>query len=317
MRRFQTVSNQTASNPTASNRSTPTLRLALGATAAALLAMSAWTASAVHHEPGEGVRAFTLADALEGGWRDDDERARDRWRHPRATLEFFGLAPGMTVVEISPGRGWYTKILAPYVNRTGGTFIAAGFDPKDESAYAKRGREYFQEHFVEKPDVYGAIEVTWIGKGSPGVAPDGSADLILTFRNVHNWVPSGWADEAFADMFRALRPGGVLGVVDHRLPDDREADEKLRGGYIHEQTVVEIAEKAGFVLEGSSPINRNEKDTADHPFGVWTLPPVARTAAFGKPDDPSFDRAKYDAIGESDRFTLRFRKPATAGPGAK
>jgi predicted methyltransferase len=268
--------------------------------------LSAAVAIAAHHEPG----AFTLRDALAGDWRSADDRARDRAREPADVLTFFGLAPGTTVVEISPGGGWYTKILAPFVNRTGGRFIAAGYDPKAESDYLKRGYQSFQENFVGKPKTYGPIEVTVLSSTSPGVAPDGSADLVLTFRNVHNWVPGGYAEKAFADMYRALKPGGTLGVVDHRLPADREADEKLRSGYIHEVAVVGLAEKAGFELEARSALLDNPKDTADHPFGVWTLQPVALTAGFGKPADPNFDRAPYDAIGESDRFVLRFRKPA-------
>ena len=253
--------------------------------------------------------AFDLDDAVAGDWRSEADRARDSQRHPREALEFFGLAPGMTVVELSPGGGWYTKILAPYVNRTGGMFIAAGFDPNDEREYAQRGRRAFQENFVDRPETYGKIAVTVVGANSEGVAPDGSADLVLTFRNAHNWVPAGDAPKVFADAFRALRPGGVFGVVDHRLPEDREANPKLRSGYVHESVVVALAQQAGFVLEADSAVNRNAADTADHPFGVWTLKPSARTAAFGEPDDPAFDRAPFDAIGESDRFTLRFRKP--------
>ena len=276
----------------------------------ALLQLTAFGELSAHNEVGE-ASAFNLADALDRDWRTEEDRARDRWRHRRQTLEFFGLAPGMTVVEITLGGGWYTKILAPYVNRTGGRFFAAGPNPADERPYAQRALKGSQENFVAKPDLCGKIEVTWVGEGSPGVAPDGSADLILTFRNVHNRVPAGTADAIFADLYRALRPGGVLGVVDHKLPDERKADPKLRTGYIHESTVVGVAEKAGFVLEARSPVNRNAKDTADHPFGVWTLPPVARSSVFGQPDDPELDRTKYDAIGESDRFTLRFRKPVS------
>ena len=216
----------------------------------------------------------------------------------------------MTVVEVSPGAGWYTKLLAPYVNRNGGTFFAAGFDPNDERAYAQRGRKSFQQNFVAQPEIYGDIEVTVVGANSPGVAPDGSADLVLTFRNVHNWVPTGNAEKIFADLYRALKPGGILGVVDHRLPEGAEANPKLASGYIHEAAVIALAEQAGFVFEASSSVNDNPTDTADHPFGVWTLPPSARSSAFGKPDDPNFDRAPFDAIGESDRFTLRFRKPS-------
>ena len=209
---------------------------------------------------------FGLDDAIGADWRSDSDRARDPWRHPREVLEFFGLAPGMTVVEISPGGGWYTQILAPYVNRTGGTYIAAGFDPYDEREYAQRGRRSFQERFVDRPETYGPIEVTVVGATSAGVAPDGSADLVLTFRSVHNWVPAGDAEKIFADLFRALRPGGVLGVVDHRLPAGREVDPNRRTGYIHDAKVVALAEQAGFVLEARSPVNDNPKDTADHPL---------------------------------------------------
>ena len=277
---------------------------------AVLLLANATLAFAAHHEAAQPPEtAFGIDDAVAGEWRSDADRTRDASRRPREVLEFFGLTQGMTVVEISPGRGWYTKVLAPYVNRNGGVFFAAGFDPKDERAYAQRGRKFFQENFVAQPEIYGDIEVTVVGADSPGVAPDGSADLVLTFRNVHNWVPAGNAEKIFADMYRALKPGGVLGVVDHRLPEDVEADPRLASGYIHEATVIALAQQAGFVLEASSPVNRNPADTADHPFGVWTLAPSARTSPFGKPTDPDFDRAPYDAIGESDRFTLRFRKP--------
>jgi predicted methyltransferase len=267
----------------------------------------AWVATAAHHEASD---EFSIGDAIAGAWRSEADRARDGARHPAETLEFFGLAPGMTVVEISPGgAGWYTKILAPFVNRTGGRYVAAGFDPNDERGYAQRGYKAFQQTFVAAPETYGPIEVTVAGPDAPGVAPEGVADLVVTFRNVHNWVPGGYADKLFADMFRALKPGGVLGVVDHRLPAKREAPEDLQTGYIHEATVIALAEKAGFVFEAESEVNDNPKDTADHPFGVWTLPPTALSSAFGEPKDPDFDRARYDAIGESDRFTLRFRRP--------
>jgi predicted methyltransferase len=253
---------------------------------------------------------LSLQQAVGGEWRDAAERSRDADRHPEEVLTFLGLEPGMTVVEISPGSGWYTRILAPYVNRSGGAFFAAGFDPNDESAYAQRGLTNFKTQFLDQPDIYGPIEVTVVGPTSEGVSPEASADLILTFRSAHNWVPSGYAEKVFADLYRALKPGGVLGVVDHRLPEDVEAENGVRGGYIQESVVVALAETAGFVLEASSPVNANAADTADHPFGVWTLPPTGLTAGFGKSRDPNFDRTRYDAIGESDRFTLRFRKPA-------
>ena len=277
---------------------------------ATLLLVIAAAGFAAHHGDAKPAETpFSIDSALAGDWRSDAERSRDPSRHPREVLEFFGLGTGLTVVEISPGGGWYTKILAPYVNRTGGTFFAAGFDPKDESAYAQRGLRNFQTNFIDQPELYGKIEVTVAGPNSEGIAPDGSADLVLTFRSAHSWVTSGYAEKVFADIFRALAPGGVLGVVDHRLPAERAVPETATG-YLHEATVIALAEEAGFVLEASSTLNDNAADSADHPFGVWTLPPTARSSPFGKPDDPDFDRAHFDAIGESDRFTLRFRKPS-------
>lgn len=255
------------------------------------------------------AQPLSIQDSVKGDWRSKANQARDPWRHPSETLAFFELEPGMTVVEASPGPGWYTEIIAPYTNRNGGRFLAAGFPKDDERGYAQRSRRNFQENFADRPDLYGPIEVTELSGVAGSVAPANTADLILTFRNVHNWVPAGTAEEIFAEFFRALRPGGVLGVVDHRLPAELAEDPRLSTGYIHESTVIQLAERAGFVLEGSSEINQNEADNADHPFGVWTLPPTRLTAPFRKDPDPDFDRTPYDAIGESDRFTLRFRKP--------
>ena len=257
------------------------------------------------------TQPFSIQDSVEGDWRSEANQARDPWRNPSETLAFFGLEPGMTVVEASPGRGWYTEIIAPYSHRNAGRFLAAGFPKDDERQYAKRSRQNFKDNFADRPDLYGPIEVTELSGKAGSVAPGGSADMILTFRNVHNWVPAGTADALFAEFFRALRPGGVLGVVDHRLPPGMTADPDLSTGYIHESTVIQIAENAGFVLEESSEINRNKADTADHPYGVWTLPPTALSAPFREAPDPDFDRAAYDTIGESDRFTLRFRKPGS------
>lgn len=265
---------------------------------------------AAHHESeNTDIETFGIEDSIAGDWREEANRARDPWRHPAKTLTFFGLEPGMTVVEISPGAGWYTQILSPYLNRNGGKYFAAGYAADDEREYAQRRHRAFQKNFVEQPDIYGPIQVSTLIDPENGIAPAGSADLVLTFRNVHNWVPAGTAEEVFAEFFRALRPGGVLGVVDHRLPAEMKADPDLSTGYIHEATVIDLAEQAGFVLETASEVNANSADTADHPFGVWTLKPTALTAPFRSPKDPDFDRAPYDAIGESDRFTLRFRKP--------
>ena len=252
--------------------------------------------------------ADPLGAAVGSELRTTDEKARDVYRNPKETLEFLGLAPGQTVVEITPGRGWYSKILALYTKETGGTFYAAGFDPDSEVEFMRRLAAGFDEDFVQQPHHYGEVKTTIFGSDA-GVAPAGSADLVLTFRNVHNWVPRGMADKAFADFYRALKPGGVLGVVDHRLPAAAARPEKLSTGYIHESETIALAEAAGFRLLASSDVNNNPNDTADHPYGVWTLPPTLRSAARGEDPNPNFDHSRYKAIGESDRFTLKFRKP--------
>ena len=240
-----------------------------------------------------------LAEVIAGDWRSDEHRARDQYRHPQETLEFFGLAPGMTIVEVTPGRGWYTEILAPYSKRTGGTFYAAGFDPKLEIDFVQKLIVFFDEHFVGQPEIYGPIKVTALGAGP--IAPEGSADLVLTFRNVHNWMGDGIAGDAFQVFHRALKPGGVLGVVQHRGDPELPQDPKAESGYVTEATVIAMAEAAGFELSARSEINANPNDSRDHPEGVWTLPP-----GFELGDQ---DREKYAAIGESDRMTLKFRKP--------
>lgn len=225
--------------------------------------------------------------------------ARDAFRNPKETLEFFGLAPEMTVVEIWPGGGWYANILAPYAEASNGTYIAALF--AETSDYAIRGNAKFRENFP-------AATTTTFSKDGDGIAPAGSADMVLSFRNVHNWMSGGYAEKAFADFHAALKPGGTLGIVEHRLPATMEQDPQGRSGYVQQALVIKMAEEAGFEFVGASEVNANPKDTADHPFGVWTLPPVNRRAPRGEEPDPAFDGAKYEAIGESDRMTLKFRK---------
>ena len=251
---------------------------------------------------------MSLEDVLAGDWRSDEDRARDAFRNPVETLAFFGVEADDTVVEIWPGGGWYTRVLAPYLNSGGGKLVAAGFDP-EMSDYAARGMQRFRETFVDNPDTFGDIEVTVLSKDSDGIAEPGSADVVLTFRNVHNWMSGEYAEKAFADAFAALKPGGVLGVVEHRLPSSEAQDPAAASGYVHEDYVIALAEEAGFVLEERSEINANPKDTADHPFGVWTLPPVSRTSDRDGNTPDGFDAAKYEAIAESDRMTLKFRKP--------
>jgi len=255
--------------------------------------------------------ANPLASAVAGSWRLEQEKARDAWRHPVETLTFFGIKPSDTVVEIYPGGGWYTAILGPYLKSGGGRLYAAHVDPA-ASEGARANVETFKAAFVDRPDTYGDITLTVASRTSPGVAPDGSADAVLTFRNVHNWMAGGYADKIFADAFRALKPGGVLGVEEHRLPSARDQDLRATSGYVLESYVVQLAQNAGFVLEESSEINANPNDTADHPLGVWMLPPTLERPQPGSPEAEGYDPAKYIAIGESDRMTLRFRKPTSA-----
>jgi predicted methyltransferase len=249
--------------------------------------------------------AVSLLDAaIAGEHRTPEEKARDIWRHPKETLTFFGVEPGMTVVEIWPGGGWYTKILAPYLKSGGGVYYAAQRDPAS-SARAAEAVQKFKDAYADE-NLYGAINVTVLGEGFD-VAPEGAADVVLTFRNVHNWTSAGQAEANFEAFFRSLKPGGVLGVVEHRANEDAKEDPD--SGYVRESAVKTLAEAAGFEFVESSEINANPKDTKDHPFGVWTLPPVRRSSESQGQEDPAFDRAKYDAIGESDRMTLKFVKP--------
>ena len=241
--------------------------------------------------------------------RRDGDRARDAFRNPRETLEFFGLAPGMDVAEIWPG--YYTEILAPYAKDTGGTYTAVIYpDAMGERVEARNAA--FRERFGDA-DAYGDIQYGSFGYSNGEklgeIAPDGSLDMILTFRNVHNWMGRDFAQEAFADFAAALKPGGVLGVVEHRLPETRTQDPTGRTGYVQESYMKDLAERAGLEFVGSSEVNANPRDTADHPFGVWTLPPSSRTPDDDGADAEDFDAELYRNIGESDRATLLFRKP--------
>ena len=255
--------------------------------------------------PGE-KSAAALDAAVNGEHRSAANKARDRYRHPGETLAFFGFRPDMTVVEIWPGSGWYTEILAAAL-REEGKLYAAQYSVNPPFAYQRRYFGEFMTMLGSNPDLYGDVVVTHLGfPDELEIAPRGSADLVLTFRNVHNWFGEGYGTEAarlgFKAMYDALKPGGVLGIVDHRWPDPETEDEEAANGYISEQRTIEYAEGAGFELDGRSEINRNPRDTRDYPEGVWTLPP---SLALG-----DRDRDLYLEIGESDRFTLRFVKPA-------
>ncbi len=238
-----------------------------------------------------------LAAAVASPTRAAENTVRDKYRHPEDSLEFWGLKPHQTVIEIAPSNGYWTEILAPYAKATGGHYIAAE---------GKAG-QMLPAKFADK-GIYGDIAYTVFSRTSGPLGRTGSADLVLTARNIHDWLwTPGFAEKGMADFFAVLKPGGILAVEDHRA-DPRPQIGDAHDGYVATATIVNLAKKAGFVLEASSEINANPRDTKDHPFGVWTLPPVRQSSANGQPD-PKFDHSKYDAIGESDRMTLRFRKP--------
>jgi predicted methyltransferase len=246
--------------------------------------------------------AAAIDQALAGEHRADGHRARDAYRHPKETLMFFGLRENMSVVEVWPGAaGWYTEILAP-VLRDEGRYYAAQWDPNLESQFVQRGLAAYREKLAAHPEVYDRVVVTALSAaGNFAIAPPGSADMVLTFRNVHNWMAAGWAPQAFARMYEALKPGGILGVVEHRGNPAIPQDPKAASGYVNENTVTELARAAGFELLASSEVNANPEDTKDYEAGVWTLPPTYRLR--------DQDRDRYTSIGESDRMTLKFVKP--------
>ncbi|HCS25879.1 MAG TPA: methyltransferase [Spongiibacteraceae bacterium] len=234
--------------------------------------------------------------------RSHANRMRDEYRHPTETLAFFEVEPCHTVVEIWPGGGWYTEILAP-VLRSCGALYAAHFDPNSDIAYYRKSLAAYKEKLAEYPRIYDAVVVSVLQppKFKRMISP-GTADRVLTFRNVHNWMKAGTADAVFSSSFEALKPGGIFGVVEHRAKPGTSLDDMISSGYVTEQKVIELATRAGFRLIARSEINANPLDEANHPKGVWTLPPSLRLG--------EQDKMKYLAIGESDRMTLKFVKPA-------
>ncbi|MFZ5670341.1 MAG: class I SAM-dependent methyltransferase [Pseudomonadota bacterium] len=250
-----------------------------------------------------------LKSVLAGPQRSAENLARDGARHPYESLVFWGLKPGQTVIEVAPGGGYWTEILAPYARDTGGTYVAgvADLDNPRLSDGARKGRADFEAKYADEAR-FGPIRYANFGPVAGPLGAPGSADLVLTSRNIHNFMYQNALDKLMADFFAVLKPGGVLAVEEHRA-DPRPQRPNVDDGYVAVATVVEAATRAGFRLEAQSEINANPKDTKDHPFGVWTLPPTRRTAQPPAPPNPDFDRTKYDAIGESDRMTLRFVKP--------
>ena len=234
-----------------------------------------------------------LGAAIAAPTRTPANVARDKYRHPAETLTFFGLQPGQNVVELWPGGGWYTEVLAPYLSAGGTLQVVPPAGSYDERIRKK----------IASNPVYGKVQVATFNAGQPTSIAAGSADLVLTFRNVHSWLggEAPVADQVFAEAFRVLKPGGTLGVVEHRLPEDADDARQMTSGYVKVSTVQRLAEAAGFKFAGSSEVNANPKDTKDYPEGVWTLPPSLQLG--------DKDREKYLAIGESDRMTLKFVKP--------
>jgi len=242
-----------------------------------------------------------LQAAVSDQHRSTASIARNQYRHPVETLMWFGIRDDMTVVEISPGGGWYTEVLAPYL-RKNGKLIAAGYDSQSENEYFRNNAKMYLDKLASQPETYDKVKVTeFAPPKKPELAPVGIADMVLSFRNVHNWVEDGTAGQVFSAAYLALKPGGLFGLTEHRGEPHMTGKEWLEKGYMPEKEVIRLAEAAGFRLVDRSEINANPKDTKDYTRGVWTLPP---TLGLGEKN-----KAKYMAIGESDRMTLKFIKP--------
>jgi predicted methyltransferase len=263
-----------------------------------LLTILGFAASSIAAPAGIAQPDPALVSAAASPARSPAALARDPARHPVEELTFFGLAPTMTVVELWPGGGYWTDILGPYLAPGGHYYIAL---PAPGNAEEDAGVKRFHTRIAAEKDRLGTLHETTLGAGHFDVAPPGSADLVVTFRNLHNWMDEGYADQALAGIFKALKPGGILGVEDHRGRNDQPQDPKAKNGYVRQDYAIALIKKAGFEFVGSSEVNANPRDTKDWVDGVWTLPP---TLSQGEKD-----RARYVAVGEADNFVLKFRKP--------
>ncbi len=268
-----------------------------------MLCLAAGLAASAAARADDGATINVLLDkALAGDHRSAANRARDRYRHPKETLTFFGLKPDMTVVEIWPAGGWYTEVLAPVLHDRG-TYYACGWGPvgPDTPPFYAKTQRAFEAKLKADPAVYGKVKLSsCLHPKTDAPAPAGTADMVLTFRNVHNWMKAGIAPDMFRMFYRTLKHGGILGVVEHRANPGTSLADMIRTGYVTEQHVIDLAKAAGFKLVGESAINANPGDLKNYPDGVWTLPPTLRLG--------DKDRARYLAIGESDRMTLKFKK---------
>jgi predicted methyltransferase len=272
------------------------LKLAAAAIAiASAVLLAACAATSSRQSTAEALTGILAAD-----YRAEENRARDRYRHPKETLLFFGIRPEMSVLEVWPEPGWYTEVIAPLV-RDKGKYYAAVIAADPESQYITQRLEKYRHKLAERPDLYDHVAVVSFPADGSDAVPAASVDMVVTFRNIHNWMARGTTAQAFATMYRALRPGGVLGVVEHRGNPAVAQDPKAKSGYVNEDYAIKLIEAQGFRLVGKSQVNANPRDTKDYEQGVWTLPPTYRLG--------DKDHDKYAAIGESDRFTLRFVKP--------
>jgi predicted methyltransferase len=269
-------------------------RLAAAAIASAVL-VAACAATSSRQSTTEALTGILAAD-----YRPEENRARDRYRHPKETLLFFGIRPEMSVLEVWPEPGWYTEVIAPLV-RDKGKYYAAVIAADPESKYITQRLEKYRQKLAERADLYDRVAVVGFPADGSDAVPPASVDMVVTFRNIHNWMSRGTTAQAFATMYRALRPGGVLGVVEHRGNPAVAQDPQAKSGYVNEDYAIKLIEAQGFRLVAKSQVNANPRDTKDYEQGVWTLPPTYRLG------DKDHDR--YAAIGESDRFTLRFVKP--------
>jgi predicted methyltransferase len=273
----------------------------LAAAAAAIATATAVLVAACAAGNSRQTTAHTLTTILAGDQRSAENRARDVYRHPKETLLFFGIRPEMSVMEVWPEPGWYTEVIAPLL-REKGKYYAAVIPADPANKHITQRLDEYRQKLAAHPDLYDRVVVVTFPTDGGDAVPPGTLDMVVTFRNVHNWMARDSASQAFATMFRALKPGGVLGVTEHRGNPALAQDPKAKSGYVNEEYAIKLIEAQGFRLVGKSQVNANPKDTKDYEQGVWTLPPSYRLG--------QTDHEKYAAIGESDRSTLRFVKPA-------
>jgi predicted methyltransferase len=297
--------------PSVARRSSRRPRFEVSASSLGVLAAFAVACASSHVAGHDGQPTPTAASAgrdlrsvVAGPQRSDQERARDVYRHPVETLGFFGVREDMNVVELWPGGGWYTSILAPFLRDHGGVTVATGDPDGDPKAEPTQDAKAFLARRDRQPEVFDRVARVQVpSTGDIVLGPPESADAVLTFRNLHTFVWLGIDRQILAASFRVLKHGGILGLTDHRAPVGGPTDPKVLGdtGYIPEAYAIELVERAGFRLAARSEINANPRDSKDYEGGVWALPPSYTNGAK--------DHAKYEAIGESDRMTLKFVKP--------